>query len=69
MNIINTENNEKLQKILKSCNDLYKNIGADRDKFLEISDNLREQKEFQNEISTVLKEFAGNNNDKLDEEL
>ena len=45
---------------MKSCNDLYKNIGADRDIFLEISDNLREQHDFQNEISTELKEFVGN---------
>ena len=68
IDIKNAESNVKVTEILKSCNNILKNIGADRDEFLEISDDLREQKDFQNEISSGIKEFAGDTED-IDKEL
>ena len=68
IDIKNAESNAKVTDILKTCNNIYKKVGADRDEFLEISDELKEQKDFQNEISSGFKEFVGDN-DELDEEI
>ena len=69
MDIKNAESNVKATEILKTCNNLYNKIGADKEEFLEISEDLKEQKELENEISSGLKEFADNNDEELDEEL
>ena len=69
LDIKNAEDNVKVTNILKSCNNLIKQIGVDRDEFLEICDDLKEQKDFQNEINTGFKELIGNNDTELDDEL
>ena len=69
MDIKNAESNVKATEILKTCNNLYNKIGADRDEFLEITDDLKEKKELENEISNGLKEFADNDDEEIDEEL
>ena len=69
IDIKNAESNVKVTDILKSCNNLYKKIGIDKDDFTEISEDLKEQKDLQNEISAGLKEFTGENDEELDEEM
>ena len=69
MDIKNAESNVKATEILKTCNNLYNKIGADKDEFMEISEDLKEKKELENEIINGLKEFADNNDEELDEEL
>jgi len=69
MDIKNAENNVQVQDILKSCNDVFKKTGLDRDEFEELKEDLKEQKDFQNEISEGMKEFANYDEDVLDEEL
>jgi len=69
MDIKNAESNVQVQEILKSCNDVFKNSGLDRDEFEELKEDLKEQKDFQNEMSEGIKEFANYNEDELDEEL
>ena len=69
IDIKNAESNVKVTDILKSCNNLYKKIGIDKDDFAEISEDLKEQKDLQNEISAGLKEFTGENDEELDVEM
>jgi hypothetical protein len=69
MDIKNAENNVQVQEILKSCNDVFKNSGFDRDEFEELKEDLKEQKDFQNEISEGMKEFANYDEEELDKEL
>lgn len=69
LDIKNAESNVKITEILKSCNNLFKKIGVDKDDFNEVSEDLKEQKDFQNEITNNLKEFVGDNDEELDEEL
>ena len=69
MDIKNAESNVQVQEILKSCNEVFKNSGFDRDEFEELKEDLKEQKDFQNEISEGMKEFANYDEDELDEEL
>lgn len=69
IDIKNAESNVKVTEILKSCNNLFKKIGVDKDDFTEVSEDLKEQKDFQNEIMNNLKEFAGDNDEELDDEI
>ena len=69
LDIKNAEDNVKVTEILKSCNNIFKEVGIDRDEFLETYDDLKEQKDFQNEINTGLKDLVGDDNADLDEEL
>lgn len=69
MDIKNAENNVQVQEILKSCNDVFKDSGFDRDEFEELKEDLQEQKDFQNEIRDGMKELANYDEDALDEEL
>ena len=69
MDIKNAESNVKATEILKDCNNILKKIGADRDEFLEVSEDLKERKSFQNEINNEFKEFVGDDDEELDEEI
>ena len=69
LDIKNAEDNVKVTNILKSCNNLIKQVGVDRDEFLETCDDLKEQKDFQNEINTGFKELISNDDTELDDEL
>jgi hypothetical protein len=63
------EDNAKVTEILKNCNNIFKNVGVDRDDFLDACEDLKEQKDFQNEINTGLKDLAGDDDMELDDEL
>lgn len=69
MDIKNAESNVKATEILKDCNNILKKIGADRDEFMEVSEDLKERKSFQNEINNEFKEFVGDDDEELDEEI
>ena len=69
MDIKNAESNVKATEILKECNNILKKIGADRDEFMEVSEDIKERKFMQNEINNEFKEFAEENDEELDEEI
>ena len=69
MDIKNAESNVKASEILKECNNILKKIGADRDEFMEVSEDIKERKFMQNEINNEFKEFAEENDEELDEEI
>ena len=69
LDIKNAENNVNITEILKSCNNLFDKIGLDRNEFLDVSEEIKEKKDIQNEMSNCLKQFADDDDENLDEEL
>lgn len=69
MDIKEAENNVQFVEILNNCNNLFKTIGVDKDEFAEMTEDLREQKDIQNEISNGLKDFANENEDEINDEI
>lgn len=65
----NAEDNVKVTEILKTCNEVFKKVGPDRDEFLDTCEDIKEQQDLQKEIATGLKDLANNDDMELDDEL
>ena len=70
IDIKNAEGEKKLTEILKQTNQVYKNIGMDNDKFIEVSEDIKDLNSAKDEMYETFKDLANvNNDDDIENEL
>ncbi len=63
IDIKNAEGEKNLTQILKSTNQVYKNIGMENDKFIEASEDLKELNLMKEEMYEGIKDLVGEENE------
>ena len=70
IDIKNAESEKNLTQILKTSNQIYKNVGLDADKFAEVTEDWKELNNAKEEMYENFKDFgSGENDEDIEEEL
>ena len=70
IDIKNAEGEKKLTEILKQSNQVYKNIGMDNDKFIEVSEDIKDLNSAKDEMYEGIKDLVNEkDNDDIENEL